>query len=97
MKTSKEIIDRAKKRFKELEHKNYDWRSFYTGFLEASMQVKNNASLDSVSVSDLEFKAALTLLRDLADLQNGAPLERYRKEWDEVMTSTYDFLEQHSR
>jgi hypothetical protein len=50
METSKEIIDRAKKRFKELEHKNYDWKSFYTGFLEAAMQVKKYDSLDSVCV-----------------------------------------------
>lgn len=33
--TSSEIIEQAKKRFKELEHKGFDWRSFYNGFLEA--------------------------------------------------------------
>ena len=35
MKTSKEVIQQAKERFKELEHKNFDWRSFYNGYLEA--------------------------------------------------------------
>ena len=35
METSSEIIEQAKKRFKELEHKGFDWRSFYNGFLEA--------------------------------------------------------------
>ena len=35
METSKQIIEQAKKRFKELEHKGYDWSSFYNGFLEA--------------------------------------------------------------
>jgi hypothetical protein len=42
METSKEIIQQAKDRFKELEHKKLDWRSFYNGFLEA--KVKNLAS-----------------------------------------------------
>lgn len=45
--------------------------------------------------SSLEFKAALTLLRNLADIQNGAPLVQDEKEWKEIMDSTYDFLEQH--
>lgn len=36
METSTEIIEQAKQRFKELEHKGYDWKSFYNGFLEAT-------------------------------------------------------------
>jgi len=35
METSKEIIEQATQKFKELKHKNYDWSSFYNGFLEA--------------------------------------------------------------
>jgi len=35
---------------------------------------------------------AIKLLRDLADLQNGAPLEEYRKEWEETMEQVHDFL-----
>ena len=35
METSKEIIEQAKQRFKDLEHKNFDWRSFFNGYLEA--------------------------------------------------------------
>lgn len=31
---SAEIINKAKERFKELEHKEYEWKSFYNGFLE---------------------------------------------------------------
>lgn len=31
---STEIIEKAKQRFKELEHKEYEWKSFYNGFLE---------------------------------------------------------------
>lgn len=31
---SEEIIKKVKERYKELEHKGYDWKSFYNGFLE---------------------------------------------------------------
>jgi len=34
MESSQEIIAKAKKRFKELEHKEFEWKSFYNGFLE---------------------------------------------------------------
>jgi hypothetical protein len=39
-----------------------------------------------------EFQEAIRLLRDLADLQNGAPLEQYRKQWEETMEDVYAFL-----
>ena len=51
--------------------------------------------LNRVMPCELEFKASLTLLRDLADIQNDAPLERDRKEWTEIMKSTYEFLDAH--
>lgn len=35
---------------------------------------------------------ALQLLRDLADLQNGPPLEQHRKQWEETMEQVYAFL-----
>lgn len=35
---------------------------------------------------------AITLLRDLADLQNGPPLETVRKEWENTMHNVYAFL-----
>ena len=31
---STELIAKAKQRFKELEHKEFEWKSFYNGFLE---------------------------------------------------------------
>ena len=34
MKTSTEIINKAKERFKQLEDKLFNWKSFYNGFLE---------------------------------------------------------------
>lgn len=49
---------------------------------------------------DLEttaFVQCLKLLRDLADLQNGPPLETYRKDWDQTMTEVYNFLEKHEK
>ena len=38
------------------------------------------------------FAESIKLLRDLADLQNGAPLEQHRQEWEETMNQVYDFL-----
>ena len=54
-----------------------------------------NLRIHNVMPCELEFKASLTLLRDLADIQNDAPLERDRKEWTEIMKSTYEFLDAH--
>lgn len=53
---------------------------------------KNNSGLANISVSLTPFGESIKLLRDLADLQNGAPLEQYRKEWEETMEQVYDFL-----
>lgn len=39
-----------------------------------------------------EEQTAIRLLRDLADLQNGAPLERNRKEYEGTMQEIYDLL-----
>ncbi len=33
--SSSELIEKARARFKQLEHKGYEWKSFYSGFLEA--------------------------------------------------------------
>lgn len=38
------------------------------------------------------FKESTKLLRELADLQNDAPLEKDRKKWEETMSKVYDFL-----
>jgi len=48
--------------------------------------------LFDVSGSLTPFGESIKLLRYLADLQNGAPLERHRKEWEETMEQVYDFL-----
>lgn len=37
----------------------------------------------------------LELLRDLAELQNGPPLIRYEKEWNETMEKVWEFLNKH--
>lgn len=39
------------------------------------------------------FGESIKLLRDLADLQNGAPLEQHRDEWEDTMEKVYSFLE----
>lgn len=40
MEVSTEIIDKAKKRYKELQHKEITWRSFYNGYLEGYSAAK---------------------------------------------------------
>ena len=42
-----------------------------------------------------KFDRALKLLKDLADLQNGAPLQQHRTEWEQTMDEVYTFLNQH--
>lgn len=44
-----------------------------------------------------KFTEALQLLRNLADIQNGPPLVTVEKEWDEIMTNVYNFLEAHEK
>lgn len=39
-----------------------------------------------------DMAQAVKLLQDLADLQNGAPLEQHKAEWEEVMEQVYQFL-----
>ena len=46
---------------------------------------------------DKALLEALRLLRDLADLQNGPPMEKYRQEWEGVMTEVYKFLKEHEQ
>ena len=43
-------------------------------------------------IYEKDFKKAIDLLRDLAELQNGAPLVRYEKEWNKIMEDVWDFI-----
>lgn len=54
--------------------------------------VQEQLRLFAVSGSLTPFGESIKLLRELADLQNGAPLEQHRKEWEETMEQVYDFL-----
>lgn len=45
--------------------------------------------------AETKFYQAIKLLRDLADLQNGAPLEQHRAEWEQTMDEVYTFLNEH--
>jgi len=42
-----------------------------------------------------KFDTSIRLLRDLADLQNGSPLEQYKAEWEKTMNEVYTFLKEH--
>ncbi len=62
----------------------------YVNWLERN--VVKLFAIPDISGSLTPFGESIKLLRDLADLQNGAPLERHRKEWEETMEQVYDFL-----
>ena len=59
--------------------------------VQNTTSIQHDAKL-SVSGSLTPFGESIKLLRDLADLQNGAPLEQHRQEWEETMEQVYDFL-----
>jgi hypothetical protein len=60
--------------------------------IKAKFSRKPLLVIPDVSGSLTPFGVSIKLLRDLADLQNGAPLEQHRKEWEETMEQVYDFL-----
>ena len=44
-----------------------------------------------------EFALAVQLLSELAALQNGAPLERYREKYEDTMNQVEEFLNKHEQ
>lgn len=72
-----------------------------TNHVNATRQDLKETALPEVVIPAMEEWAgqvnqeALRLLRDLADLQNGPPLERYREEWERTMKEVYAFLEKY--
>ena len=61
MKTSTEIINKAKERFEELKNKDFEWKSFYNGFLEG-------CSFNFFAENKL--KEVIKLFDELAELSN---------------------------
>ena len=59
---------------------------------DAEKHLLDKLPIGDVSGSLTPFWESIKLLRDLADLQNGAPLEQHRQEWEETMEQVYDFL-----
>jgi len=48
------LLERAKERFAELEHKGWEWRSFYNGFLEGASEALEYAKKHSLDRQDSE-------------------------------------------
>ena len=48
-------------------------------------------------IYEKDFKKAVDLLTDLAELQNGAPLVRYEKEWNKTMEEVWDFINEFTK
>jgi hypothetical protein len=81
-----------------------EWRLNEPPIVESSIlyaieQVQKDAlqSQQNQLSNEEEFKTSLDLLRDLADIQNGAPLVQDEKQWDEIMGNVYEFLNKHKK
>ncbi len=66
METSPEIIEQAKNRFKELEHKGFEWRSFYNGFLEGRLGKTEDKVKELINLYDQVLHGEGNLLGVLA-------------------------------
>ena len=78
METSAEIIEQAKNRFKELEHKGFEWRSFYNGFLEGSLDKTEDKVKELINLYDQVLHGEGKLLGLLDCIDN-----YYNGCWDE--------------
>jgi hypothetical protein len=72
----------------ELSVECVDWTKEYSKLWEYAKKLRRERECIRK-----DFIDAITLLRELADLQNGVPLVRWEDEYNEVMSKTYDFLE----
>ena len=80
METSTELIEQAKNRFKELEHKGFEWRSFYNGFLEGSLGKMEDKVKELISLYDQVLHGEGKLLGLLDCIDN-----YYNGCWDEEL------------
>ncbi len=92
-----EIIGLSIAIFAWVGHAYFGWQSnhgyFFLGAIASwCVSEVKKFRLGAVSGSLTPFGESIKLLRDLADLQNGAPLEQHRQEWEETMDQVYDFL-----
>jgi hypothetical protein len=60
-----------------------------------SLQDEMDEIIQAVEKDNCEFQEALKLLRELVDIQNDAPLEQDREEWEDIMKRAYKFLNKH--
>lgn len=77
-----------------------DENSYTTYTRDGKYSIKGQSDYDLINVPEsplTPFGEAVKLLNDLADLQNGAPLEQHRKEWEETMQRVYEFLNTHNK
>jgi len=95
------LLDEALKYYKELQDDSPDNLALpkFHKAMQALIE-RNNANNETNVEVDAkpkiaDFKMAISLLRDLADLQNGAPLATYEKKWQRTMDHIYAFLNEH--
>lgn len=77
-----------------------DWSKNKERLIKNIAEIETIASKFGLEVLVIEKgveQKSLELLRDLADLQNGPPLERYKNEYANVMSEVYLFLEENEK
>jgi len=57
--------------------------------------VNKTNDIHDVMPRESDFKKALELLRDLAEIQNGSPMHKDAEEWQDIMSNIWDFLTTH--
>ena len=84
-----EILDLINERVSYIRHMKILKLKEQLRKLEALEKKHDNPQCVGISL----FNEALRLIRDLAELQNGAPLVTYEADWNKTMSEIWSFLE----
>ena len=82
---------------KFIKSKNLDIQIKVNGFIpliDAFIEYQEQVNVPLGSVSNSLFIDSMKLLRDLAELQNGAPLIKFEKDFNTTMDSVWNFLDE---
>jgi hypothetical protein len=88
-----ELISINTKRINAKVNQEKDLYLLLTGELES--HIKASKYFQQPDNKLVQFNECLRLLRDLADFQNGAPLEQHKVEYEKTMDEVWAFLKAH--
>lgn len=74
------LIGRVRERFKELLHKEWDWRSFYHGWLEGRADMYKQVSEDTKLLEE-QLTSARKLISDIAQENYYPDTHDIAKKW----------------